>query len=106
MPSPSNATLKLIRSPQGGIKRGDAEVAEKISRTLRLAPETRRRPGRSRRGRRTFEKAIATLDRQRGNDVDCLQSSMPDKTRYQNRIELLQGTLDMLILQTLQWGSQ
>ena len=26
------------------------------------------------------------------------------KKRYQNRIELLQGTLDMLILQTLQWG--
>jgi PadR family transcriptional regulator PadR len=26
------------------------------------------------------------------------------KERYQNRIELLQGTLDMLILQTLQWG--
>jgi PadR family transcriptional regulator, regulatory protein PadR len=26
--------------------------------------------------------------------------------RYQNRIELLQGTLDMLILQTLQWGAQ
>lgn len=26
------------------------------------------------------------------------------KARYQNRIELLQGTLDMLILQTLQWG--
>ncbi|MBV9302370.1 MAG: PadR family transcriptional regulator [Acidobacteriaceae bacterium] len=26
--------------------------------------------------------------------------------RYQNRIELLQGTLDMLILQTLQWGPQ
>jgi PadR family transcriptional regulator PadR len=25
---------------------------------------------------------------------------------YQNRVELLQGTLDMLILQTLQWGSQ
>ncbi len=25
---------------------------------------------------------------------------------YQNRIELLQGTLDMLILQSLQWGSQ
>lgn len=23
---------------------------------------------------------------------------------YQNRVELLQGTLDMLILQTLQWG--
>ena len=28
------------------------------------------------------------------------------KTRYQNRIELLQGTLDMLILKTLQWGEQ
>jgi transcriptional regulator len=25
-------------------------------------------------------------------------------TRHQNRIELLQGTLDLLILQTLQWG--
>jgi transcriptional regulator len=24
----------------------------------------------------------------------------------ENRVELLQGTLDMLILQTLQWGSQ
>jgi transcriptional regulator len=28
------------------------------------------------------------------------------RERYQNRIELLQGTLDMLILQTLQWGAQ
>ena len=28
------------------------------------------------------------------------------KSRYQNHIELLQGTLDMLILQTLQWGPQ
>jgi len=27
-------------------------------------------------------------------------------TPYQNRVELLQGTLDMLILQTLQWGAQ
>ena len=26
--------------------------------------------------------------------------------RYQNRIELLQGTLDLLILQTLCWGPQ
>src|SRR5215471_15679186 len=26
--------------------------------------------------------------------------------KYKNRIELLQGTLDMLILRTLQWGSQ
>lgn len=30
----------------------------------------------------------------------------PKRERYQNRIELLQGTLDMLILQTLQWGPQ
>ena len=28
------------------------------------------------------------------------------KTAYRNRIELLQGTLDMLILRTLQWGPQ
>ena len=28
------------------------------------------------------------------------------KSRYENRIELLQGTLDLLILQTLQWGAQ
>jgi len=26
------------------------------------------------------------------------------RERYRNRIELLQGTLDLLILQTLQWG--
>jgi PadR family transcriptional regulator len=31
---------------------------------------------------------------------------MSSKTGYQNRIELLQGTLDLLILQTLQWGAQ
>ncbi|MGH9397439.1 MAG: PadR family transcriptional regulator [Terriglobia bacterium] len=31
---------------------------------------------------------------------------MPKRPRYQNRIELLQGTLDMLILRTLQWGPQ
>jgi transcriptional regulator len=31
---------------------------------------------------------------------------MPKFERYQNRIELLQGTLDLLILQTLQWGAQ
>src|SRR6266571_8961867 len=29
---------------------------------------------------------------------------MAAKDKYQNRIELLQGTLDMLILRTLQWG--
>ncbi len=31
---------------------------------------------------------------------------MPPKETYKNRIELLQGTLDLLILQTLQWGPQ
>jgi transcriptional regulator len=31
---------------------------------------------------------------------------MSTRTPYQNRIELLQGTLDMLILQTLLWGPQ
>jgi PadR family transcriptional regulator, regulatory protein PadR len=31
---------------------------------------------------------------------------MAKAVRYQNRIELLQGTLDLLILQTLQWGPQ
>jgi PadR family transcriptional regulator PadR len=31
---------------------------------------------------------------------------MAKRQRYQNRIELVQGTLDMLILRTLQWGPQ
>ena len=31
---------------------------------------------------------------------------MPKASRYQDRIELMQGTLDLLILQTLQWGPQ
>ncbi len=31
---------------------------------------------------------------------------MLKKDRYQDRIELLQGTLDLLVLQTLQWGPQ
>jgi PadR family transcriptional regulator PadR len=30
----------------------------------------------------------------------------PRRDRYENRIELLQGTLDLLVLQTLQWGPQ
>lgn len=37
--------------------------------------------------------------------VDCLQL-MAKREPYKNRIELLQGTLDMLILRTLQWGPQ
>src|SRR4029450_1857900 len=31
---------------------------------------------------------------------------MPDREPYQNPIELLQGTLDLLVLQTLTWGPQ
>ena len=31
---------------------------------------------------------------------------MAAKEKYQSRIELVQGTLDMLILKTLQWGDQ
>ena len=38
--------------------------------------------------------------------VESLHTYMPPRNPYQNRIELLQGTLDMLILQTLQWGPQ
>jgi PadR family transcriptional regulator, regulatory protein PadR len=29
---------------------------------------------------------------------------MANRERYRNRIEILQGTLDLLVLQTLQWG--
>jgi PadR family transcriptional regulator PadR len=29
---------------------------------------------------------------------------MPAQSNYKNRIELLQGTLDLIVLQTLQWG--
>jgi PadR family transcriptional regulator PadR len=29
---------------------------------------------------------------------------MGKRQRYENRIELIQGTLDLLVLQTLQWG--
>jgi PadR family transcriptional regulator PadR len=32
--------------------------------------------------------------------------AMQKPDHYQNRIELLQGTLDMLVLQTLSWGPQ
>ncbi len=31
---------------------------------------------------------------------------MPKKPAHQNRIEMLQGTLDLLVLQTLRWGPQ
>jgi PadR family transcriptional regulator, regulatory protein PadR len=42
-------------------------------------------------------------------DVGCLHLSPGGenvKDRYRNRIELLQGTLDLLVLQTLRWGPQ
>jgi PadR family transcriptional regulator, regulatory protein PadR len=31
---------------------------------------------------------------------------MPKQKAYKDRIELMQGTLDMLVLRTLQWGPQ
>lgn len=31
---------------------------------------------------------------------------MPAKETYRNRVELLQGTLDLLVLETLRWGAQ
>jgi transcriptional regulator len=38
--------------------------------------------------------------------VEHLHPEVDMSPRYQNRIELLQGTLDLLILQTLRWGPQ
>jgi PadR family transcriptional regulator PadR len=38
--------------------------------------------------------------------VDCLPEHMSKREPYRNRIELVQGTLDMLILRALQWGPQ
>jgi PadR family transcriptional regulator, regulatory protein PadR len=35
-----------------------------------------------------------------------MSTSMARRNDYRDRVELLQGTLDMLILQTLQWGPQ
>jgi PadR family transcriptional regulator, regulatory protein PadR len=35
--------------------------------------------------------------------VECLHPIVQTKEPYKNRIELLQGTLDMLVLQTLPW---
>jgi PadR family transcriptional regulator, regulatory protein PadR len=35
-----------------------------------------------------------------------VSTPMKAQTKYKNRIELVQGTLDMLVLQTLQWGPQ
>lgn len=38
--------------------------------------------------------------------VEYLLERMSRRETYRNRIELLQGTLDMLILRTLLWGPQ
>jgi PadR family transcriptional regulator PadR len=38
--------------------------------------------------------------------VDYLLEHMAKREPYRNRVELVQGTLDMLILGTLQWGPQ
>src|SRR5262249_42813346 len=39
--------------------------------------------------------------------VRCrLSTAMPKQEPYQHRIELVQGTLDMLILRVLVWGAQ
>lgn len=35
-----------------------------------------------------------------------MPTSIIGRNCYKNRVELLQGTLDMLILRTLQWGPQ
>ena len=39
-----------------------------------------------------------------GKERDYLHTFMSAQKGYQNRTEILQGTLDMLILQTLQWA--
>jgi PadR family transcriptional regulator, regulatory protein PadR len=53
------------------------------------------------------------VDNLQADAVDCLhpifyehlrEKKVKAKKQYENSIELLQGTLDLLILQTLQWG--
>jgi len=47
---------------------------------------------------------LAMQGRHAGPGRPAMVDSLLDMA-YQNRIELVQGTLDLLILQTLQWGS-
>jgi PadR family transcriptional regulator PadR len=57
-------------------------------------------------GFQRFDESPMAVDNLHQAAVDYLHPFPMTKDRYQNRIELLQGTLDMLILKTLQWGSQ
>src|SRR6266550_8968737 len=50
------------------------------------------------------ERSKEPIERERDGLRDKAMTAK--RERYQNRIELLQGTLDLLILQTLQWGPQ
>jgi PadR family transcriptional regulator, regulatory protein PadR len=51
----------------------------------------------------SFNGSLKGVDKLHAHAVDCLHL-MKTKRQYENSIELLQGTLDLLILQTLQWG--
>lgn len=56
---------------------------------------------------RPFRRTSRHSSRQNGCFLlECLLGQMALKNPMEDRIELLQGTLDMLILRTLQWGSQ
>ncbi len=50
--------------------------------------------------------AGSVVDRRVPYVLDCLLPTMSKDDRYTDRVELLQGTLDMMILRTLQWGAQ
>src|SRR5258708_33573710 len=69
-----------------------------------------KRQANSQRGRQPLPNQILSaeskvVDKRLPWVADCLVV-MGKAEPYQNRIELLQGTLDMLILRTLQWGAQ
>jgi PadR family transcriptional regulator PadR len=53
----------------------------------------------------TISLKVSAVDKLQAVHVECLLL-MAKHERYQNRIELLQGTLDMLILRALSWGPE
>jgi len=53
-----------------------------------------------------FGLADSPVDKRRNVLAEHLLGNMAHNNGGENRIELLQGTLDMLILRTLQWGPQ